>query len=67
MCTYIKIDRKTHTVHPNFGIHKVDTYIDTHAYTYRYAVATISRLLNIIGLYLQNIVSFIGLFCTRDL
>ena len=28
---------------------------------------TISRLLIIIGLFLQNIVSFIGLVCKRDL
>jgi len=33
---------------------------------YSYGVATISRLLKIIGLFLQNIVSFIGLFCKRD-
>ena len=35
-----------------------------------YGVATISRLLKIIGLFwsfLQNVVSFIGHFCKRDL
>jgi len=32
-----------------------------------YGVATSSRLLKIIGLFLQNIVSFIGLFCKKDL
>ena len=32
-----------------------------------YEVATISRLLKIMGLILQNMVSFIGLFCKRDL
>ena len=32
-----------------------------------YGVATISRLLQIIGLFLQNIVSFTGLFFKRDL
>ena len=31
-----------------------------------YGVATISRLLEILGL-LQNIISFIGLFCKRNL
>ena len=30
-------------------------------------VATISTLLKIIGLFLQNIVSFVGLFCERDI
>jgi len=33
---------------------------------YPYGVATISRLLKIIGLFLQNIFSFIGFFCKRD-
>jgi len=33
----------------------------------RYGVATMSRLLKIVGLFLQNIVSFVGLFCKRDL
>ena len=32
-----------------------------------YRVATINRLLLIICLFLQNIVSFIGLFCKRGL
>jgi len=32
-----------------------------------YGAATISRLLKIIGLFFQNIVFFIGLFCKRDL
>jgi len=32
-----------------------------------YGMATISRLLKTVGLFLQNIVSFIGLFCKRDL
>ena len=32
-----------------------------------YGVATISRLLKFVGLFLQNIVSLIGLFCKRDL
>jgi len=32
-----------------------------------YGVATISSLLKIIGSLLQNIVSFIGFFCKRDL
>jgi len=35
--------------------------------TISYGVATISRLLEIVGSLLQNIVSFIGLFCKRDL
>jgi len=46
-------------------------YIYTYIYIYMIkpamGVATISRLLKIIGLFLQNIVSFIGLFCKRDL
>ena len=32
-----------------------------------YGVATVSRIDKIIGLFLQNIVSFIGLFYKRDL
>ena len=32
-----------------------------------YGVATVSRIDKITGLFLQNIVSFIGLFCKRDL
>ena len=32
-----------------------------------YRVATVSRIDKILGLFLQNIVSFIGLFCKRDL
>ena len=46
-------------------------YIYTYIYIYMIkpamGVATISRLLKIIGLFLQNIVSFIGLFCKRDI
>jgi len=63
--TYIYI--YTHTYTCVFHIH---TYLDTSIHGYicicTYGVATISRLLKIIGL-LQNIVSFIGLFCKRDL
>ena len=41
-------------------------YVHTHICTYAYGVATISRLLKIIGLFCRT-VSFIGLFCKRDL
>jgi len=34
---------------------------------HHYGVATVSRIDQITGLFLQNIVSFIGLFCKRDL
>ena len=48
----------------------IDEYMNINKYTHpliSYGVATIGRLLKIIGLFLQNIVSFIGFLCKRGL
>ena len=45
----------------------MSAYCRNAKYGMRYGVATISRLLQIIGLFWQNLVPFIGLFCKRVL
>jgi len=71
--SHIRSSHVTHVHEPFHTYERVTPHIWmnglSHTCTFAffcYGVATISRLLKIVGL-LQNIVSFIGLFCKRDL